>query len=203
MSPHRIPPISKRLRRPGWKSALLAWLTLAAFAVAERPAIDDLKVAIGNQQISITMELENAFDVELRERLASGLPTELTYRFALYRDRKRWFDADLAKSSYQVIAMYNAVSREYLVNYKHDGKLTETRVVRDLLELERAMTMLDRVPVFDLTSLRPKVREGAQGSRLLVRARAELGSGRWLFLFPTTRTTEWVRSRKFRLPDSP
>lgn len=203
MSPHRIPPTSKRSRRPGWSSALLVWLTLAAFAAAERPAIDDLKVAIGNQQISITMELENAFDVELRERLASGLPTELTYRFALYRDRKRWFDADLAKSSYQVIAMYNAVSREYLVNYKHDGKLTETRVVRDLVELERAMTMLDRVPVFDLASLRPKVREAAQGSRLLVRARAELGSGRWLFLFPTTRTTEWVRSRKFRLPDSP
>lgn len=188
----------------GWRRSLLLWLVLSAFAaVEERPAIDTVEVAIGNQEIVVSMELQNAFDEELLERLASGLPTELTYRFGLYRDRKRWFDAELAKSTYQVIAMYNAVSREYLVNYKHDGKLTETRVVRDLLELERAMTMLDRVPVFDLVTLQPKVQEAAQGSRLMVRARAELGSGRWLYIFPTTRTTDWVRSRKFRLPDSP
>ncbi|MDX1643789.1 MAG: DUF4390 domain-containing protein [Thermoanaerobaculia bacterium] len=194
----------RRRRRIGWSTVLVAWLVASAVAADEdRPTLDHLQVAIGNQQIAISAELDNAFDDELRERLASGLPTELTYRFALYKDRKRWFDGELAKSTYQVIAMYNAVSREYLVNFKHDGKLTETRVVRDLVELERAMTALDRVPVFDLMDLRPKVQNTAEQSRLLVRARAELGSDRWLFVFPTKTTTDWVRSRKFRLNDTP
>lgn len=194
----------RRPRRIGWSTVLAAWLISSAVAADEdRPILDHLQVAIGNQQIAISAALDNAFDDELRERLASGLPTELTYRFALYKDRKRWFDGELAKSTYQVIAMYNAVSREYLVNFKHDGKLTETRVVRDLVELERAMTVLDRVPVFDLIDLRPKVQNTAEESRLLVRGRAELGSDRWLFVFPTKTTTDWVRSRKFRLNDTP
>lgn len=181
-----------------------AWLALGAIAGADdRPELVHLRVAVGSQEISVSTELENAFDEELQERLASGLPTELTYRFVLYKDRKRWLDGALAKSTYQVIAMYNAVSREYLVNFKHDGKLTETRVVRDLVELERAMTVLDRVPVFDPMALRPKVQSAAERSRLLVRGRAELGSDRWLFIFPTQRTTDWVRSRKFRLDDTP
>ena len=140
-------------------------------------------------------------DEEFLERLESGLPTELTYRFVLYRDRKRWWDNEVAKSSYQVIAMYNAVSREYLVNYKHDGRLTETRVVRDLEELERAMASLDHVPIFAVEALRPKVQQGVRRSSLLVRGRVELGSGTWLWLFPTTKTTDWARTRKFRIDE--
>jgi len=165
-----------------------------AAADGQKPALSELQVSTDGQQVGVSVQLENAFDETLLERLESGLPTELTYRFRLYRDRKRWWDNDLAKSSYQVIAMYNAVSREYLVNYKHDGKLTETRVVRDLEELERAMTVLERVQVFQLGTL-------PENAQILVRARVELGSGTWMFIFPTTRTTGWVRSRKFRPSD--
>jgi len=174
-----------------WKKATL--LALAFFATSEGgdPALSDLHVSTDGQEIRVSLQLENAFTESMLERLDSGLPTELTYRFRLYRDRKRWWDRDLAKSTYQVIAMYNAVSREYLVNYKHDGKLTETRVVRDLVELERAMTVLDQVPIFTLGPLRPN-------AQVLVRARVELGSGTWLFIFPTTETTDWRRSRKLR-----
>jgi hypothetical protein len=131
------------------------------------------------------------------ERLESGLPTELTYRFGLYRDRKRWFDGELAKSTYQIIAMYNAVSREYLINFKHDGKLTETRVVRGRDELERAMSSLQNVPVFSLATLPPKIQRGIQRNRVLVRGRVDLGNDTWLWVFPTTETTDWARSRKF------
>lgn len=173
------------------RKALLVGLAFMATAEGGKPALSDLQVSTDGQQVSVSLQLHNAFDEAMLERLESGLPTELTYRFRLYRDRKRWWDNDLAKSSYQVIAMYNAVSREYLVNFKHDGKLTETRVVRDLEELERAMTVLDQVPVFLLGTQPPE-------AQLLVRGKVELGSGTWLFIFPTTRETDWVRSRKFR-----
>ena len=173
------------------RKALLLGLALMAAEQDGKPTLSELQVSTDGQQVRVNMQLENAFDEALLERLESGLPTELTYRFRLYRDRKRWWDNDLSRSSYQIIAMYNAVSREYLVNFKHDGKLTETRVVRDLEELERAMTVLEQVPVFILGTQPPK-------AQLLLRARVELGSGTWLFIFPSTRETNWVRSRKFR-----
>lgn len=191
-------PLPEKHRRIGWKQGLLLWIVLVA-AANDQPRLENLQVAASAGQIAVGVELVNGFDERLLERLNSGLPTELTYRFALYRDRKRWWDSELAKSSYQVIAMYNAVSREYLVNYKHDGKLTETRVVRGLEELERAMTVLEQVPIFSLEILQPKVRQTIQRSRVLVRGRVELGSGTWLFVFPTTKTTAGVRSRKFRV----
>lgn len=196
-------PLPETRRRIGWKLGLGLglWVVLAA-AADDEPRLENLQVAASAERISISVELVNGFDDDLLERLDSGLPTELTYRFALYRDRKRWWDSELASSSYQVIAMYNAVSREYLVNYKLKGKLTETRVVRTLAELERAMTVLEKVPIFNLATLRPKVQRAIEGSRVLVRGRVELGSGTWLFVFPTTKATDAVRSRKFHVGGS-
>lgn len=198
-------PIATRQARTGWRRfawtwATLLWILLVA-AAEGRPRLGQLGVAVGAEEIAVTVRLHSSFDEEFLERLDSGLPTELTYRFGLYRDRKRWFDGELAKSTYQVIAMYNGVSREYLVNYKHDGRLTETRVVRDLAELERAMSELEQVPIFSLGTLRPKVQRTAERANLLVRARVVLGSGTWLFVFPTTKSTDSVRSRKFRLDE--
>ena len=185
-------------RSRGWVLPLLLWLVLVA--AAEEPArLEDLQVAASAEEIAVSVQLVNGFDEDLLERLDSGLPTELTYRFGLFRDRKRWWDGELARSTYQIIAMYNAVSREYLVNYKHDGRLTETRVVRSLEELERAMTVLEQVPIFNLATMRPKVQRAIERARVLVRGRVELGNGTWLFLFPTTKTTADVRSRKFRI----
>lgn len=188
--------------RIGWKQATLLWIALVA-AAEDKPHLGSLNVAASSEEIGVSVQLRNGFDEELLERLDSGLPTELTYRFSLYKDRKRWFDGELAKTTYQVIAMYNAVSREYLVNYKHDGRLTETRVVRGLQELERAMSVLDQVPIFSLATLRPKVQRTVQRSRLLVKGRVELGSGTWLFVFPRTKETDSVRSGKFRIGEGP
>jgi hypothetical protein len=170
---------------------MVLWLALAAAADGDKPALDGLQVSSDGQQIAVSLRLENALDESMLERLESGLPTELTYRFRLYKDRKAWWNGSLDRASYQIIAMYNAVSREYLVNFKLDGKLTETRVVRDLEELERAMTVLEQVKVFVPGTF-------PEQAQLVMRARVELGAGTWLFIFPSTRTTDWVRSRKFR-----
>jgi len=186
--------------RIGWRSAVLLWIALVA-AAEGKPQLESLQVSVGAEQLGVSVRLLNGFDEQFLARLKSGLPTELTYRFALYRDRKRWWDSELASSTYQVIAMYNAVSREYLVNYKHDGKLTETRVVRSVEELEHAMSALEQVPIFSLADLRPKVLRTVERSRVLVRGRVELGSGTWLWVFPTTTATDWVRSRKFRIDE--
>ena len=88
--------------------------------------------------------------------------------------------------------MYNAVTEEYLVNYKHDGKLIDSRVVTDTSELETAMTMINALPAFEVESPMP--------NRALLRVRAVLGSKHLLYLFPRTIATNWAR---FRLEQQP
>jgi hypothetical protein len=95
------------------------------------------------------------------------------------------------------VAMYNAISQEYLVNFKRDGKLVESRLARSRPELESAMTRFERVPLFTLADLR-----GAEGSRFLIKARAELGTKTWLSIIPVHVDTDWAQSRKFRAPES-
>lgn len=89
--------------------------------------------------------------------------------------------------------MYNAVTREYLVNYKQDGKLVDSRITLDRDELERAMTRFTGLTLFHLGDISPN-------KRISVRARAELGSKTTLLIIPTRVKTDWVRSRRFRPP---
>jgi hypothetical protein len=173
------------------------WLFLLVLAFvsgeASRPALKDMSLTLDGKQVLVTMELRNAFDQDLQERIDSGLPTELLYEVKLLRDRKRWWDRRLDRTRIQVVAMYDAVAREYLVNLRHDGKLIASRMAKDSSELERAMTRLETIPLFNLPDLPP-------GTRLLVRGRAILGSRTRFRLVPTRVTTEWVDSRKIRTP---
>ncbi|HEX2465630.1 MAG TPA: hypothetical protein VHR17_13490, partial [Thermoanaerobaculia bacterium] len=98
-----------------------------------------------------------------------------------------WFDRVFERSTLQVVAMYNAVTREYLVNYKLDGRLIESRVVNDLEALKRAMTLIHSLPAFE-------IQEELPPGRMQLTVRAALGSKTFLFLFPNRIDTNWARS---------
>lgn len=174
-----------------------AALTLSAFlffgSSADKPHLTELQVALEGRRIEASFELVNAFTDELFERIQTGLASGFTYQFVLTRDQKRWFDNRLETSTLEVTAMYNAVTREYLVNYKQDGKLIDSRIALDRDELERAMTRFAGLTLFHLGDISPN-------KRLSVRARVELGSKTTLLIIPTRVKTDWVRSRRFRLP---
>jgi hypothetical protein len=123
----------------------------------------------------------------MRERVQSGLPTELAFTLRLEHPRVWWFDKVFERTTLQVVAMYNAVTREYLVNYKLDGRLIESRIVTDLDELERAMTMIRSLPAFE-------IQEELPPPRIQVTVRAQLGSKPFLLLFPNQVDTGWARS---------
>jgi len=163
-----------------------------AWAAAE---ISDFRVMVDGDRALISLKLEHAFNSRFWERVDSGLPTSILYRFQLEKDRKRWYDRQLKETTYEVVATYDAVERQYTVNCKLDGKLVESRTVHDHDQqaLAGAMTRLEALPVFTLD--RPP-----EPWRLLIKARAELGSKTVLSLVPVLITTEWVESRKFRLP---
>jgi Domain of unknown function (DUF4390) len=170
---------------------VLAVLALAlVLPAADAAEIADLKVSLDGDRVLLSFQLDGAFTPQLVERVESGLPTTLLYELELLRDRKRWFDRGLDEASLTVVGIYDAVRREYLVNYKLDGRLLESRMVHDLAGLERAMTRVERLHVFTLEPTASK-------KRLLVRARAELGTRHILGFIPSKIATDWQESPKF------
>ena len=166
---------------------LLAW----AAPAAEEPRIQEVRIAIAGGEILLSFQLEDGLTADVRERIASGLATSLVYDLELMRDRKRWWDRGIESSRLEVIAMYNAVTREYLVNTKHDGRLIGSRTVRELDELERVMTEFSAFPAF---ALAPE----ASRDRYLVRVRVDLGPGSFLGFIPVERASPWIESNKVR-----
>ena len=172
------------------------WLVLLLAAQGgPRARIEGLEVVVDGGQISASFRLENAFDEELIERIQTGLPTGFDFQFKVVRPLPIWPFAttrSLESTRFQAVAMYNAVTREYLVNYKRDGELIDSRVVLELDELRAALTSFEDVMLFSTDDIQ-------SGRRVHVRARASVGSRSILFLIPTTVKTEGAESRRFRL----
>jgi hypothetical protein len=176
-------------------AAFLLLLALSApGTVAADGRIRGLDVEVDSHRVVVGFRLEDGFDRELAQRVASGLATTFEYEFELLRDRKRWFDRPLQSVSLQVTAMFDAVSQEYLVNYKLDGKLVESRMVRNLEDLRRAMTRFEGLPVFNLEPL-------PRRWRLLIKVRCVLGSRTLFSIIPTREATDWRESEKFWAPE--
>ena len=169
-----------------WKVLALV-LVLPVSAAGAEPRIENLHVNRQDGRILVSFELLDALDAEMVERVDSGLPTELAFTLRLEHPRVWWFDRVFERATLQVLAMYNAVTREYLVNYKLDGRLIESRVVNDLEELKRAMTLIHSLPAFE-------IQEELPPTRMQLTVRAELGSKTFLFLFPNRIETNWARS---------
>lgn len=180
--------------------ALLAALPLALLggaAPASEPALRDLQAALDGRRVLLSFHLDDVFDDATRERIQSGLPTGIVYELELLRERRRWWDRSVAQATLQIDAMFNAVTREYLVNFKYDGKLIESRTVRELRDLERAMTHFDRLPSFTLADDWP------HDWRLRVTMRAVLGMRTTFLFIPVRRATDWAESSRFRPPAPP
>ena len=176
------------------RRAASIWPLLFLFAAQPggKARLADFATFVSETHIAASFALENVFDDAFVERIQTGLPTGFDFRFKLVQPQKRWFDNTIATSRFQVVAMYNAVTREYLINYKRDGKLIESRVALEVEELRQAMTRFDDLQIFDLE-------ERLRSRRLQVRARAALGSKNLFFLIPTTVKTDWAESEKFQL----
>lgn len=177
------------------KLALLLFFLFASQARADAK-ISEIRVQLDGGQVLASFTLRGAFDRRLSERVESGLPTSILYRFELARDRKRWWDQKIAGNTLEVVAVYDAVARAYTVHQKLDGKLIESRTVRERKDLETAMTAIERLPVFPLDGL-------PRGGRLLVKVQAVMGSRTMLSFIPVAINTDWKESRKFRLPPQP
>lgn len=160
---------------------------------APEAEISDLRTGTANGMLTASFELTNAVGPVIIDRIHSGLATGFVFQLEIARVRRWRWDNKVAGTELEVLVMYNAVSREYLVNFKHDGKLIESRLARERKQLEAAMTRIEDLPVFPLEGL-------PRGPSLRLRARARIGSRTILAVIPSDVTTDWSVSPPFDLP---
>ena len=166
---------------------LLLGLPAVAFAAPE-PHIEELSATTSGALVSVHFTLADVFHSdETIQALQSGLPTSFTYVIEIFRDRPNWFDEGLGRSRIEVIATFNSVTREYLLNYRRDRRLVRSETFSDIETLEKRMTTIDEADLFDIGRRRPY--------KLKVRVKADLRRG-WLFyLVPWEVSTRWKETR--------
>lgn len=175
--------------------ALLLSTALTAAAAPPNPVIENLSAVAANGKVSVRFTLGGAFAYpEMVEALQSGLPTTITYRFEIFRDRPNWFDDSIAEARVEVICTFNSVTREYLLNYRRDRRLIRSETFTDLGALERRMTHIEETDFFDIGRRRPY--------KLKVRVKAELMRGWLMYVIPWEVESPW-RETRVREADRP
>ena len=92
--------------------------------------------------VSVRFLLADAFqNNNTVQALQSGLPTSFTYVIEIYRARSKWFDEGIDRSRIEVIASFNSVTREYLLNYRRDRKLVRSETLSDLETLQKFINL--------------------------------------------------------------
>ena len=178
--------------RPLVFSSLFFLLAAAAFAVD--PSIDTLSAKSVNRQVSVRFTMAHAFDrEETIKGSQSGVPTTLTYVVEIFRDRPRWFDEGIARTRIEIIATFNSLTREYLLNYRRDHKLVRSETFSDLAALQKAMTTVDEPNLFDIGKRPPY--------KLKVRVKADLMRGWLLYFIPWDVSTRWKATRVAAPPE--
>jgi hypothetical protein len=167
-----------------------ALLGSAAAAAAQEPDPDirNLSAIANAGQVSVRFNLINAFaDHDLLRALQSGLPTSFGYIVEIFHDRPRWWDEGISRTRIEVVATFNSVTREYLLNYRRDRKLVRSETFGDLESLERRMTSIEEPNLFPIAGRRPY--------KLKVRVKADFGRRFLFYIIPSSDSTRWREVR--------
>lgn len=173
-----------------WRTVLqllLIALSATSLAAAE-PVLENLSATSSGHEVSVHFRLSHAFEREQTiQGLQSGVPTSLSYVVEIFRDRPLWIDEGVARAHIEVIATFNSVTREYLMNYRRDRKLVRSETFSDLPSLQHAMTTIDEPNLFDAGKRAPY--------KLKVRVKADLMRGWLLYVIPWEVSTRWREVR--------
>ena len=164
-------------------------------ARGENPHIAPLAVAVRGNELFLTFTLNGALDPELSRRLESGLELSIDYDIRLLDRNRYWFDQFLDSHRLRVAANYNPVKREYLVRDFWDGKPSGSFTTQEFTDAARMLVSRKDLPGF-------RVRKDWPHKHLYVKMRASYDAGRFFALAPVDSSTEWKKSKTFKVHDA-
>lgn len=168
---------------------------IAGKLYAENPHIHPLRIEVRGNEVLINFVLNGALDPTLSRRLESGLETSIDYEMKLEERNRYWFDDFLAARRLRVIAAYDSVRREYVIREIWDGKSGASQTTKEFAEAARLLVSRASLPVF-------RVLPGWPHKHLYVKMKASYDSGHFFALAPVDSSTEWKKSRTFKIHDA-
>lgn len=177
--------------------ASLAFLALASppRARAENPHISPLAIGVRGNEVFLAFTLNGALDPQLSRRLESGLELSIEYDLRLLDRNRYWFDQFLDAHRFRIAATYNPVRREYLVRDFWDGKPSNSFTTQEFTEAARMLVSRSELPAF-------RIRKDWPHKHLYVKMRASYDAGRFFALAPVDSSTEWKKSKTFKIHDA-
>ncbi len=181
---------------PNRRSSLLLGALLALRAAAPAEPVTDAPVVPGvsswvtGRELHVEAHLAPGLPEQARQRLASGLPTTVTWTIRLLLFRNVWWDTVKDERRYAVTATYRPDTSDYLVERRLDARLLDTQILPSRDEAAAALARVPGIPVFTMG-------DHLLGKRLVVRLRCRYGSGVALGVVPTSDETAWARSGIF------
>ena len=172
-------------------AALLAGADPARAIVAgDGPVISGVSTWVAGHDLHVDTRLSPGLPENVLQRLASGLPTTVTWELRFLAYRSLWFDGLKDERRYAVTATYRPVTSDYAVERRLDARQLDTKVVPTRDEAAAALAKVPGLPFFTMG-------DHLLGKKLLVRVRCLYGSGVALGVVPTSAETAWVRSGIF------
>lgn len=163
------------------RTGLRLWSALAiVLSTATLLAADGIRITplVREGHVLVSFDVPNGFTEEVREAIYSGLRTTFTYTVELRMAATVWIDRKIATAVISNTVQYDNLSRRHNISRTLDGRIEDTRVTDDEMEVREWMTRLDRLPLFKTSELEPN-RE--YYVRVYVRARPRTGALPWPF----------------------
>ncbi len=104
-------------------------------------------------KVWVSFELPDGFTPDVRDAVHSGLPTTFTYDVELRRSVPFWPDRALVSATIAMSVTYDNLTRRHQLSRTLNGHVEANRVTEDEAEVQRWLTVFDRVPLFATSNL--------------------------------------------------
>jgi len=134
---------------------LFVWAMLLVLAAATVQSQETLRIAtfINDNRVVVSFELNDAYNEEVREAIASGLRTTFTYQLELRTPA--WIDRTVGTAIVSATDQYDNLTRRHTLTRTVDGRVEDVLVTEDDAIVKTWLTKWSRVPVADTSTLDP------------------------------------------------
>ncbi len=161
-------------------------------ASASLSAQDGLRIVplVRDDQVVVSFDLADVYSEHVREAIASGLRTTVTYDIELRMVVPGWVDRTIATSIVTISDQYDNLTRRHLLSRSIDGRVVEALTTEDEATTREWLTGVTRLPLVHTSRLdsrrdyyvRVAARARPNGASLLNWASAISGQATFTFI---------------------
>lgn len=125
----------------------------AAGAYAQDANTLRVRPLVRDGQVLVTFALDGGLTDEMKAVVSSGLRTVFTYTVELKLKVPAWVDRTVATAVVSTSVDYDNLTRRHTVSQAKNGRVEQSFVVEDPVEVAHMVTHFERLPLFDTKQL--------------------------------------------------